>query len=89
MTLETAKQLIEMQTFKDRTKKLMLAILDSKKPLEERFEDLMSNCNCSQKQIFRFKSKFKKCGICPATITVRDSQKCGDFLIGILNLLSK
>lgn len=86
MTLETAKQLITMQKFKDKTKELMFYIIDSKKPLEERFNDLISNYNYSQKQIFRLKNKFNKCGICPATITVRDSQKCGDFLIGILNL---
>ncbi|MCM1327996.1 MAG: hypothetical protein NC253_01015 [Ruminococcus sp.] len=86
MTLETAKQLIAAQHFKDKTKKLMFAILDSKKPLEERFEDLINNGNYSQKQIFRLKSKFAKCNICPVTITVRASQKCGDFLVGILEL---
>lgn len=87
MTLETAKQLVTIQTFKDKTKELMFGVLDSKKPLEERFDDLISNYNYSQKQIFRLKNKFNKCGICPATITVRDSYKHGDFLIGILNLL--
>ncbi|MCM1060326.1 MAG: hypothetical protein NC452_08525 [Eubacterium sp.] len=87
MTLETAKQIIASQTFKGKTKELMFAILGSKKPLEERFDDLMSNCSCSQKQIFRLKSKFTKCNICPATITVRASQKCGDFFMGILELL--
>lgn len=87
MTLETAKQLVEMQTFKDKTTRLMFDILDSKKPLDERFDDLINDYNYSQKQIFRLKNKFSKCGICPATITVRNSKKCGDFLFGILELL--
>lgn len=89
VTLETAKQLISLQPFKFKTKELMFDILDSRKPIEERFDDLTVNYNYSLKQILRLKNKFKKCSICPVTITIRDSQKCGDFLIGIPNLFSK
>lgn len=88
VTLETAKQLIAIQAFKDKTKELMFDILDSRKPIEERFDDLTVNYNYSLKQILRLKNKFKKCGICPVTIAVRDSQKCGDFLIGMMDLIA-
>ncbi len=88
MTLETAKHIISLQPFKVKTKELMFYILDSRKPIEERFDDLAVNYNYSLKQILRLKNKFKKCGICPVTIPVRDSQKCGDFLIGMMDLLT-
>lgn len=87
-TLETAKHIISSQSFKDKTKELMFDILDSRKPIEERFDDLTVNHNYSSKQILRLKNKFKKCSICPVTITVRDSNKCGNFLIGIMDLLT-
>lgn len=88
MTLETAKQIISMQPFKSKTNELMFDILNSRKPVEERFDDLAVNYNYSLKKILCLKNKFKKCYICPVTITVRDSKKCGDFLIGIVDLFS-
>lgn len=88
MTLETAKQIISMQPFKSKTNELMFDILNSRKPVEERFDDLAVNYNYSLKKILRLKNKFKKCYICPVTITVRDSKRCGDFLIGIVDLFS-
>lgn len=88
-TLDTAKQIIDLNSFKDKTKELMFDILNSRKPIEEKFNGLAINYNYSSKQILRMKNKFKKSGICPVAIPIRDSQKCGEFLIGIVNLFSK
>lgn len=88
-TLDTAKQIIDLNSFKDKTKELMFDILNSRKPIEEKFNGLAINYNYSSKQILRMKNKFKKSGICPVTIPIRDSHKCGEFLIGIVNLFSK
>lgn len=89
MTLKTAKQIISMQPFKSKTKELMFDILDSRKPVEERFDYLAVNYNFSLKKILRLKNKFQKSGICPVTIPIRDSYKCGDSIIGIMDLFTK
>lgn len=88
MTLKTAKQIISLQPFKSKTKEFMFDILDSRKPIEERFNDLAVNYTYSSKEILRLKNKFQKSGICPVTIPIRDSHKCGDFLIGIVDLFT-
>lgn len=89
VTLESAKQIIDLKHFKEQTKKRMFYILDSRKPIEERFDDLACVYNLSPIQITRLKNKFEKIGICPVTLPVRDSHKAGSYLTGISNLASK
>lgn len=89
VTLETAKRLIASQSFKCKTKELMFYILNSKKHIDERFDDLAFNYSFSLKQISRLKNKFEKCGICPATIPVRTSHQSGEFLLGLVELFTR